>query len=101
MIQIGEIAADDLIQLITALLCILGAVAWYLWGRRRHTIGYAVAPMAFLLHRAVFYVVITADHHLNNEIVVMWSSAISLHSVITVASAAGVMLFAQKRRKRV
>ena len=97
--QIGNIVSDDLVQFVTLIICIIGAACWFVWGRGR--IGYAIAPISFLLHRAIFYVVITVYPALDNSIVVMWSSAISLHSVITVATAAAMMLIIRRRGLRV
>lgn len=93
--QIGISTSDDPVQFITLLVCIIGLLLWYRWGRGR--IGYAVAPMSYLAHRVIFYVVITLDHDLPNSLVVMWSSAISLHSAITIATAAMMMLIINRR----
>lgn len=93
--QIGNVISDDLVQAVTLVICVFGIAAWLRWGRGR--IGYAVAPISFLLHRALFYIVLLLDSTIPNEKVVMWSSAISLHSVITIASAA-IMMIAISRR---
>ena len=97
--QIGNIVSDDLVQSVTLIICIVGVVGWFIWGRGR--MGYAIAPISFLLHRAVFYIIITIYPALDNQVVVMWSSAISLHSVITVATAAAMMLTIRRRGLRV
>lgn len=93
--QIGNVISDDLVQAVTLIISIIGVVLWLRWGRGR--IAYAVSPLAFLIHRAIFYVVIIIDPHLSNDFVVMWSSAISLHSVIVIASAALLMLAVNRR----
>ena len=93
--QIGEVISDDLVQAVTLVISLIGIVIWLKWGRGRF--GYAVSPIAFLIHRAIFYVVIIIDPHLNNDLVVMWSSAITLHSVIVIASAAAMMIAIRRR----
>lgn len=93
--QIDNVISDDLVQSVTLVVCVFGIAAWLRWGRGR--IGYAIAPIAFLFHRLIFYVVIALDRSISNDTIVMWSSAISLHSVITIASAA-VMMIAISRR---
>ena len=93
--QIGNVISDDLVQAVTLIISVIGIILWIRWGRGR--IAYAISPVAFLVHRAIFYVVIIIDPHLNNDLVVMWSSAISLHSVIVIASAAAMMIAIRRR----
>ena len=57
--QIGNVTSDDLVQAVTLIISIMGVVLWLRWGRGR--IAYAVSPIAFLIHRAIFYVVIIID----------------------------------------
>lgn len=97
--QIGDVVSDDLVQAVTFIVCLIGIVVWFRWGRGRF--GYAVAPIAFLVHRAAFYVAITLDPMMDNAVVVMWSSAISLHSVITLALAAVLMIAINRRSARI
>lgn len=99
MMQIGNIASDDLVQAVTLVISLIGIVLWLRWGRGR--IAYAVSPIAFLIHRVIFYIVIIINPHLNNDLVVMWSSALSLHAVIVIASAAVMMLVISRRGVRV
>ncbi len=96
--QIGSTTGDDLVQAVTFVVCVIGLVAWLRWGRGR--IGYAVAPMTYLSHRIIFYVVITLDPHMPNDFVVTWSSAISLHSAFTIATAAVMMVVIRRRGAR-
>jgi len=96
--QIGNVTSDDLVQAVTLIISLIGVWLWWRWCKGR--IAYAISPIIFLIHRAIFYVVITLDPHLSNDIVVMWSSAISLHSVIVVASAALLMLVVTRRGMR-
>ena len=99
--QIGDVVSDDLVQFVTLVLSVIGALLWLRWGLRANRVGYAIAPITFLIHRALFYVVITF-WRIPNADVVMWSSAISLHSVLTLIMATIVMIvFARQRRLRV
>lgn len=90
--QIGSVTDDDLVQIVTLIMCVIGIVAWLIWGRKR--LGYALTPISFLIHRAIFYIALMVDPAMPNQQVVIWSSAISLHSVITVTSAAVLMIAA-------
>lgn len=80
--QIGSVAADDFSQALTLALSIAGVALWLRWADNRTRLLYAIAPLSYLLHRAVFYVVITL-FYVPNDQTVIWSSAISLHGVIT------------------
>lgn len=93
--RIGLIIEDDLVQLITFVVCVAGVFIWLRWGRGRW--GYTVAPITYLLHCVVFLVTITLDHSLSDEAIIMWSSAITLQAVITVTSAAALMLILRRR----
>jgi len=76
------IAADDVVQLLTLLASLVGVaifIAWSRWSRRS---GYAVAPLSYFVHRVIFYLVLIVDPSMDNRQVVMWSSALSLHSVL-------------------
>lgn len=96
--QIGSVISDDLVQFVTLALCFVGIYIWLRWANQRGSICYAVAPIIFFVHRAVYYIVITFNHSIPNEIVVMWSSAISLHSVITIIlGALSMIIFARRR----
>lgn len=96
--QIGDVVSDDLVQAVTLVISLIGVALWLRWGRGR--IGYAVAPISFLLHRAAFYIVVTLDRSLSNAQIVMWSSAISLHGAITIVSAAAMMIVIRRRGMR-
>ncbi len=85
--QIGLLAADDFSQALTLALSVVGMALWIRWASTRNRRLYAIAPLSYLLHRAVFYVVITL-FVIPNDQAVIWSSAISLHSVITLIVAA-------------
>lgn len=89
--QIGSVATDDFSQALTLVLSIIGVVLWMRWANTRERKLYAIAPLSYLGHRVVFYVVITLVA-LPSDQAVIWSSAISLHSVITLVVAALSML---------
>ena len=97
--MIGDIATDDLVQVVTLVLSVIGLGLWLAWGVKSHRLGYAVASAAFLFHRAVFYVVI-ALFKLPSDVIVMWSSAISLHGVLTLLMAIAVMWLITRKRER-
>ena len=96
--QIGSVTTDDLVQAVTFIACLIFIATWFYWGRRR--LGYIVLPVSFLIHRAIYYVAILLDSTLTNAQIVMWSSAISLQSVITVGAASLIMIAVGRRGNR-
>ena len=43
--QIGDVASDDLVQFVTLVLSVIGALLWLRWGLRANRVGYAIATI--------------------------------------------------------
>lgn len=90
--QIGSITQDDLVQFVTLLASAIGVAVFGWWMRHSGRPGYAVAPLSYFAHRIIFYAALTVWPNLDNADVVMWSSALSLHSVLTILIGGAAMV---------
>jgi len=92
------IAADHAPQVITLAVALAGLVVWTVWVRknRAHWL-YAVPPMTWLLHVAIFYMAVfvhAAGHALPVDYV-LWSAAIRLQAAFSLAGI-GVVMYRER-----
>lgn len=90
--RIGSVTADDAVQIVTLVVSLLGIIIFVYWLRYSGRPGYAIAPLSYFFHRITFYLALMIWPDLPNADVVMWSSALSLHSVLTLLIGGVAML---------
>lgn len=88
------------VQSIVLGVALSGIVIWIYWGwMNRKRWLYAVAPITWLLHVAIFYTaVLIQEPPFFSDVYATWSSVIRLHGVI-LAAGAGIILLVQKKHE--
>jgi cytochrome bd-type quinol oxidase subunit 2 len=96
--QIGSNPTDDWVQLITLVVCVIGLIAWLVWGK--HRMGYALTPISYLAHRIIFYVALILFPTMSSNTMAIWASALSLHAALVLTVAAFIMVYFGRLRRR-